>query len=197
MTAGGTKSDSNSNSANSPNQTSVEQSFSEAVQKLSPAADTYVPELLNQILQHARTARASDVHLVPEDDGLRMDWRVDGVLQTIAVFGRELAPRVIARLKVICGLLTYRTDAPQEGRVAREHSATEIRVTTFPTIHGEKAAIRLFPESDHLQRIEQLGLPSDISSTLAQQLNATDGVILRPHFLYSQKSDRLRVCALC
>lgn len=156
----------------------VGQSFAEAMQSLSPAVENYVPDLVSLILRQSRAHRASDVHLVPCEDGLRMDWRIDGVLQTVAFFDRELSPRVIARLKVICALLTYRTDVPQEGRVAREHSASEIRVTTFPTLYGEKAAVRLFAESDHLQHLAQLGLPPSIEAGLRQQLTATDGVIL-------------------
>lgn len=107
-----------------------------------------------------------------------MHWRIDGVLHPIAGFDREIASRVIARLKVICGLLTYRTDIPQEGRVAREHSATEVRVTTFPTLHGEKAAIRLFADNDQLQKLDQLGLPPHVLEALRRHLLATAGVIL-------------------
>lgn len=154
-------------------------SFADAMRTLSSSSsDSYVPELVTLLLRQARTDRASDIHLVPAEDGLRMDWRIDGVLHKVAVFDRELSPRIIARMKVICGLLTYRTDVPQEGRVAREHSTSEIRVTTFPTIYGEKAAVRLFAESDHLQRLADLGLPTEIETALAGQLTATDGVIL-------------------
>lgn len=153
-------------------------SFSVRLQGLSTQSDNYVPELIRLLLDAARQNRASDIHLVPDATGLQMQWRIDGVLQTTAVFDRDLAPRLIARLKVLCGLLTYRTDIPQEGRVAREHSATEVRVTTFPTLYGEKAAIRLFADSDQLQRLQQLGLVPDLAAAVQDQLDASDGVIL-------------------
>ena len=152
--------------------------FNQAFEKLSPKSDEYVPEIVKLILAEARAARASDVHLVPAEAALMMQWRIDGVLHSVAGFDREIATRVIARLKVTCGLLTYRTDIPQEGRVAREYSTTEVRVTTFPTLYGEKAAIRLFGENDQLQKLGQLGLPSHVLSELLQQLDATAGVIL-------------------
>lgn len=152
--------------------------FAAAVSELKSDADSYVPEVVALILSQARQGFASDVHLTPCDDGLRMQWRIDGVLQTIAIFDVDSAPRMIARLKVLCGLLTYRTDVPQEGRVSREFSSSEIRVTTFPTLHGEKAAIRLFAESTDLQLLNQLGLPQEIENNLRRQLQATDGVIL-------------------
>ncbi len=159
-------------------QLSVSSRFSLAFEKLSLRSDEYVPEIVRLILSEARAGRASDVHLVPAESALIMHWRIDGVLHPVAGFDRELASRIIARLKVICGLLTYRTDVPQEGRVAREHSVIEVRVTTFPTLHGEKAAIRMFAENDQLQRLDQLGLPSHVLSELRRHLEATAGVIL-------------------
>jgi general secretion pathway protein E len=145
---------------------------------LKPASDNYVPEIVSLILTEARKSRASDVHLVPSENALMMQWRIDGVLHSVAGFDKELAGRIVARLKVICGLLTYRTDVPQEGRVAREHSSSEVRVTTFPTLHGEKAAIRMFAESDSLQRLDELGLPDVILSSVRAHLTATAGVLL-------------------
>ncbi|MEY3175379.1 MAG: Type traffic warden ATPase [Planctomycetota bacterium] len=152
--------------------------FAETMVRLSPRDDSYVPALVSTILQEARRQRASDVHLVPEETQLRMQWRIDGVLHGIARFDRELGTRLVARCKVIAGLLTYRTEVPQEGRVAREHSAQEIRVSTFPTLHGEKAAIRLFADNDQLRLPDELGLPPEILGNLSTLLCETSGVIL-------------------
>jgi type II secretory ATPase GspE/PulE/Tfp pilus assembly ATPase PilB-like protein len=66
-------------------------SFAEAVNRLSPRDDAYVPAVVSTILQEARQQRASDVHLVPEESQLRMQWRIDGVLHGVARFDRELA----------------------------------------------------------------------------------------------------------
>jgi len=152
--------------------------FVEALGRLSATSDEYVPSIVTLLLDQARSARASDIHLVPTESALIVQWRIDGVLHPIAGFDRDLAPRVVARLKVISGLLTYRTDVPQEGRVSREFSRTEVRVTTFPTLHGEKAAIRLFAENDELQNLKQLGLPEEVEQELREHLAATNGVIL-------------------
>ncbi len=152
--------------------------FVEELGRLPAASDDYVPSIVTLLIDQARSARASDIHLVPTESALVMHWRIDGVLHSIAGFDRDLAPRVVARLKVISGLLTYRTDIPQEGRVSREFSRTEVRVTTFPTLHGEKAAIRLFAENDKLQKLAQLGLPKEVETELRRHLAATAGVIL-------------------
>ena len=152
--------------------------FVEELGRLSATSEDYVPSIVTLLIDQARRARASDIHLVPTETALVAQWRIDGVLHPIAGFDRELAPRIVARLKVISGLLTYRTDVPQEGRISREFSRTEVRITTFPTLHGEKAAIRLFAENDQLQTLTQLGLPEEVESELRSHLCATAGVIM-------------------
>ncbi|MCA9058386.1 MAG: Flp pilus assembly complex ATPase component TadA, partial [Planctomycetaceae bacterium] len=154
------------------------EAFASAMQQLDFRRDSCVPELVTIILSEARRHHASDIHLVPQLDGIRMMWRIDGVLHPTAVFGAELGPRLIARLKVISGLLTYRTDIPQEGRVSREYCSSEIRVTTFPTLHGEKRAIRLFAESNHLQRVAELGFSDQLQGRLQEDLQQTAGIVL-------------------
>lgn len=152
--------------------------FAAKMTVLSPGSDNYVPDIVRLILSEARGHRASDVHLVPTELALVMQWRIDGVLHAVAGFDRELSSRIVARLKVICGLLTYRTDVPQEGRVSREHSSSEVRVTTFPTLYGEKAAIRMFAQNDSLQTLEQLRLPDRIVEPVREQLLNSAGVLL-------------------
>ena len=140
----------------------------------------YVPQLVTAILARARTAHASDVHLAPAADQLNMHWRIDGVLQKISSFPSDLAPRIVARLKVLSQLLTYRTDIPQEGRLHEQASpvADEVRISTFPTLFGEKAVVRLFAGAEKYQQLDGLGLPSEIVEPLRRLLEETGGVIL-------------------
>ena len=85
---------------------------------------------------------------------------------------------VVARLKVLSSLLTYRTDVPQEGRIREGSGEVEMRVSTFPTLHGERAVIRFFAaEQEHLYP-EDLGLPAEIRTRLEQLLTETSGAIL-------------------
>ena len=154
--------------------------FSAGMRGLDPARESYVPDVVALILQQAREHRASDVHLIPEADRLLMQWRIDGVLHTIAGFPSDLIPRVSARLKVLSGLLTYRTDLPQEGRIADPAvgESGEVRVTTFPTLFGEKVAIRLFAAAAQFQSVAALGFPEDIQQALTRALRQTSGVLL-------------------
>src|SRR5579872_61306 len=118
--------------------------FERDLPRLDANDPQYVPHLVAAILASARTAHVTDVHLVPEAEALVMHWRIDGVLQKIAAFPASVAPRIVARLKVLAQLLTYRTDVPQEGRLRGSTDETgseagdEVRISTFPTLFGEK-----------------------------------------------------------
>lgn len=144
-----------------------------------PPHDTqYVPEAVAAILSAARSAGASDVHLIPNEAGLQMTWRVDGVLQPVWNFPSELIPRIAARLKVLAELLTYQTEIPQEGRIREPGLAIEMRVSTFPTLFGEKVVVRLLAESLQFQQLDGLGLGDDVTTQLKQLLQATNGTLL-------------------
>src|SRR5262245_8844258 len=114
-------------------------------QKLSrtaAAGTEKVAHVVDVILTDAVGKSASDVHFEPTHRSLEVRYRLDGVLHPVASLGREIACNVIARLKVLAELLTYRLDIPQEGRLveAIKTFGVEMRVSTFPTIQGEKAA---------------------------------------------------------
>ena len=120
------------------------------------------PRSWTQVLAQARAADASDVHFHPGPEGLEIRWRIDGVLQPVAVLPARLAPNIVARLKVLAELLTYRTDVPQEGRIRGVPGEVEMRLSTFPTLHGEKAVVRLFAGPGRFLRLDDLGLPGEV-----------------------------------
>ena len=135
---------------------------------------------MTALLDESRTARASDVHLQPTPEGLEVHFRVDGVLGQVGLLPVAIAANVVARLKVLADLLTYRTDVPQEGRIKGGPTtrAGEVRVSTFPTLHGERAAIRLFSSPGERLRLADLGLPDDVQQALSAHLGDTSGAIL-------------------
>lgn len=159
---------------------SLSEQFHRELPRLDPNDQNYVPHLVSAILAAARAARATDVHLIPTADELQMRWRIDGMLVRIAEFPAPLAPRVVARLKVLSQLLTYRTDVPQEGRLhgSAAEAAEEVRISTFPTLFGEKVVVRLFAGAGKFRRLDDLGLPADVLETLKALLSETGGVIL-------------------
>lgn len=143
-----------------------------------PAQPNYVGDVIAAILRVACEARASDVHFTPAEAELTVLWRVDGVLQPVATIPRRLVPNVAARLKVLADLLTYRTDVPQEGRLRDPARDIEMRLSTFPTLYGEKAVVRIFAGSSRYQWPSELGLPADLQEQLLQLLLETAGALI-------------------
>ena len=128
--------------------------------RLDAGDPRYATEVVDRVLAEARTNGASDVHFQPGADALELRWRLDGVLQPVAQLPAKVAPNVVARLKVLADLLTYRTDVPQEGRFQSVAGNVEMRLSTFPTLFGEKAVVRMFAGSGRFLGLSDLGLPA-------------------------------------
>lgn len=152
------------------------QQLANRLRRLNPADGQYAMQFVELLLDSARSLDASDIHLQPTPAGLELRLRIDGVLQTLGDFPAGVAANVVARLKVLADLLTYRTDVPQEGRI-RSAAPVEMRVSTFPTLYGEKAVVRLFAGGRYL-RIDDLGLPDEIADAVRRLLAETSGAIL-------------------
>lgn len=152
-------------------------------------------EIADAALTAAQAASASDVHFVPVENGLEMMWRIDGVLHPIERLPKELASNVVSRLKVMAELLTYRTDTPQEGRIRNsQFGSVEMRVSTFPTLFGEKAVVRLFATTDSYRHLSNLGLPAEIESRLRDLLLESGGVVVISGPAGSGKTTTIYAC---
>jgi general secretion pathway protein E len=136
-------------------------------------------ELVNRLLEVVERSPASDVHLDPTETALDLRWRLDGVLQPLGQAPRAMAASVVGRLKVLAGLLTYETALPQEGRLVSDTTGAEFRVSTFPTLFGERAVLRaLSASSAKLDTLDKLGLSNAVLGPFRDALAATTGAIL-------------------
>src|SRR5262245_9179792 len=138
-----------------------------SLRKLDPASSLYATQIVDSLLAAAQAAGASDLHLQPTPTGLAVRWRLDGVLQKVADISRGVASDVVSRLKVLAELPTYRTDVPQEGRIRHEgvrgrsgegeksNGSVEMRVSTFPSLFGERAVVRLFAGEDRFSFVNE------------------------------------------
>ena len=160
----------------------MEPSISSFVDRLLAELGTSDPQfatvVVDRLLESGRDCAASDIHLQPTAEGLLLRFRLDGVLHSAGTFPSSVAANIVARMKVLAELLTYRTDVPQEGRIRAGRSAVEQRVSTFPTLHGERCVVRFFAGGDSYQRLDDLGMPDEIVKSLRQCLAETSGAIL-------------------
>jgi type II secretory ATPase GspE/PulE/Tfp pilus assembly ATPase PilB-like protein len=168
--------------------------LSQTLARLDPASPRYATEVVDQVLAEARRAGASDVHFHPRTEGLDIRWRIDGVLQPVDLLPARIAPNIIARLKVLAELLTYRTDVPQEGRIRGVPGEIEMRLSTFPTLHGEKAVVRVFAGPGRFLRLEDLGLPAEVREALSSSLDETSGAIILSGPAGSGKTTTIYAC---
>jgi type II secretory ATPase GspE/PulE/Tfp pilus assembly ATPase PilB-like protein len=141
-----------------------------------------VVSLVDELLNRAVQSFASDVHFEPTGAELLVKYRLDGVLNTIEALPKSLSDKVIARLKVLGGLLTYRNDIPQEGRIEisknKDERIMDQRLAVFPTIHGQRAVVRLFYSNIELMDLGQLGFSKDIYTKLKTIAAKNQGVLL-------------------
>jgi general secretion pathway protein E len=153
-------------------------------------------KLVDLVLVEAVRRSASDVHFEPTHQSLEIRFRVDGVLHRAAVLNRDLAANVVSRLKVLAELLTYRQDIPQEGRLSQGQTqfGVDMRVSTFPTIQGEKAAVRIFGAGGCILDLDQVGLPDPVLKELQTLFLQRTGAIFLTGPSGSGKTTTLYAC---
>lgn len=146
--------------------------------QLDPSAASYAVELVDRILKLAEARRASDVHLDAAIDGIVLRLRIDGRLHEFGRLPQGVQTNIAARLKSMAGLLTYRQDIPQEGRLTFGSPVREARVVTFPTLHGERAVLRMVSASTRQWQLEDLGLNDIQLEQHRSVLSSPTGVLL-------------------
>ena len=162
--------------------------------QLDPHSAEYATKFVDLLLAAAQHARASDIHLRPTVDGLDARLRIDGVLTHVGEFPSGTTSSIVSRLKVLAELLTYRTDVPQEGRIRDRPLSVEMRVSTFPTLYGEQAVVRLFATSHAFELLADLGLPGSLTDDLRRLTAETSGAILVTGPAGSGKTTTLYAC---
>ncbi len=142
--------------------------------------ETGVADAVDVALSQGAYHMASDIHLEPWTDSLSLRYRLDGILQQIAIIPKDFQPKIIARIKVLSELVVYRKDLPQDGRIDREKTtcARPMRVSTVPTIRGEKTVIRLLGESHDVYRLDALGFQPFVVDSLRELITRTQGTLM-------------------
>jgi general secretion pathway protein E len=144
------------------------------------ASEAPVIRLVNQLIARAVETHASDVHLEPFPDRLRVRYRYDGVLHEIEPPPARLQAAVISRIKIMARLDIAERRLPQDGRIKLTVRGHEIdfRVSTIPSLHGEKVVLRVLDRTAVEFDYEKLGLPSDIRLGIERALELPNGMVL-------------------
>lgn len=152
----------------------------DVAKRLVAAGDGAIPAVVDFLLVQGVFHGASDVHLEPSHRALRIRYRIDGMLDDIVTLETEVTDRVLARLKLLANLAVFRKDVPQEGRVVTDVQgrSVDLRVSVLPTLHGEKAVVRIFDSAKALFRLDQLGMSPEVESQFISLLARPQGAIL-------------------
>lgn len=133
-------------------------------------------ELLSAIIETAVLLDASDVHIEPYESEIIVRYRIDGQLRTVATVPKRMSRSILARLKVISELKVDQVRLPQDGRFTQVIKGQEVnfRISTVPTLWGEKVVLRVLPREAHLFDLHNLGL-------LDRDLKLIESYLRRPH----------------
>ena len=136
--------------------------------------------LVNTLVEQAVRQRASDIHVEAEPDRVRVRYRVDGVLYTATNYSLRLLPAIVARIKIISGLDISEKRKPQDGRFTAtvDRRDYDIRVSTLPTVYGEKCVMRLNPKKALSHNKKTLGMADDDLAKFDKILARPNGIVL-------------------
>jgi type II secretory ATPase GspE/PulE/Tfp pilus assembly ATPase PilB-like protein len=137
-------------------------------------------QLVDHILAEGIASRASDIHLEPEEGGVAIRYRIDGVLRQSMVLPRAVGVPLVSRIKIISGLDIADRLRPQDGRsrVTVNGASVDLRVSTLPAAHGEKIVIRILDARSTVLSLDSLGLNPDEKERILLLLQMREGVIL-------------------
>ncbi|MDD5377597.1 MAG: GspE/PulE family protein [Acidithiobacillus sp.] len=146
----------------------------------SSAEDAPVVRLLNAVFTDAARLQASDIHFEPEESGLRVRLRVDGVLREHLRLDSRLTPLIASKLKVMTNLDIAERRLPQDGRMhlALEGKAYDVRMATMPVQDGESVVLRLLDQQTALLHFHELGMPGNVEASLRNIMHRPYGLFL-------------------
>jgi len=146
----------------------------------SDSNESPIIQLVNQILLTAVRTEASDIHIDPADIEFKIRYRVDGILSTERVLPKVILPKLISRIKVMSHMDITDTRTPQDGRIKTviEGRPIDLRISTLPTVRGEKAVMRVLDLSRDNAGLERLGLTKKENKLFMKLITRANGIVL-------------------
>ncbi len=137
-----------------------------------------VIRMVNEMISRAVSERASDIHIEPEENIVRVRYRIDGILYESGKLPKNVQNAVISRIKVLSHLDIAENRKPQDGRMRPDNKDLDIRVSTFPTIHGENVVLRILDKSSINLDMRELGLGGEDFGLLDKAIHNPNGIVL-------------------
>ena len=142
--------------------------------------DAPAVRIFDQLIETGVAMYASDIHLDPHENNITVRYRVDGVLRNDRTIPKSLMNSLIARIKIISGLDITESRLPQDGRISIDVNDKKVnfRISTLPTVHGEKVVLRILDMSNISSKVSQIGLQADTLKQYEELIREPSGLIL-------------------
>jgi type IV pilus assembly protein PilB len=142
--------------------------------------DAPVVHMVDIIVTQGVRDRASDIHIEPQSDRLRIRFRIDGALHDVLALPPSMGPALVSRIKILANMNIVERRRPQDGQMVKEVDGRplDVRIATSPTIWGEKAVLRLLDRTRAHYRLEELGMPPPVYERFLKALRTPYGMVM-------------------
>ena len=142
--------------------------------------DTRIVQLVDNIIENSARYRASDIHIETRENDIRVRFRIDGKLIDFQTLPVSIATPLISRIKIMGNMDIAESRRPQDGRILFElkNDRLDLRVSTYPTLYGEKSVLRLLNISEAMHDLDGLGFEKDILNQFEDMLIGGEGIVL-------------------
>ena len=142
--------------------------------------ETRIVELVDSIIKQSQKYSCSDIHIEPRENDIRIRFRIDGRLQDFQALPNSIHTALVSRLKIMANMDIAETRRPQDGRILfnSTRGRLDLRISTYPTLYGEKTVLRLLNISEALHSLNALGFEEDCEKRFNSMLIGGEGIIL-------------------
>lgn len=139
-----------------------------------------IAKIVSTVLEFAMRSRASDIHLEPQEDRTRVRYRIDGILHEKLVLPKNVHNALVSRIKILAGMKIDEKRIPQDGRFSfrADENEVDLRVSSLPTVHGEKIVMRLLKKTGGVPELPELGLRGRALVNLQEAVARPHGIII-------------------
>ncbi|WP_156291462.1 GspE/PulE family protein [Oceanobacillus salinisoli] len=154
--------------------------FEMMIEESSEDDEAVVVRMLDQLLNTGVQLRASDIHIDPQETNVHVRYRIDGRLQTQKIIPKTLQNSLVARIKILADLNITQTRLPQDGRIKTRVGSkpVDLRISSLPTVHGEKVVIRILDLNNALMDLSELHFSEQNRKKYVHLLNQPSGLLL-------------------